>query len=147
MQLPVSSCGPRLVLHNTLAILVKQPVVAVISNPISNSTFSQHTLHTFVETTPAAAAKPEMMMDPTTPANVPSRLTAPSVPAATGLNVVIRNVRLPYAYRPYHRNEMTAGQTNDGYQQQRDTHNVFVVRGERYCSGFWMWGKRSGVVV
>lgn len=41
--------------------------------------------------TPAAA----MMIEPTTPARVPSREIAPSVPGGTGLRVVMRKVRFP----------------------------------------------------
>lgn len=44
--------------------------------------------------TPASA----MMMEPPTPAKVPSKLTAPSVPLGTGLNVVIKKVRFPKAF-------------------------------------------------
>lgn len=61
--------------------------------------FLENSFHiaTCVAMTPVAAANAAMMSDPPTPAAVPSKLTAPSVPGGTGLSVVIRNVRFPYA--------------------------------------------------
>ncbi len=49
------------------------------------------------ETMPTAQLTRAIAPDATTPASVPSRLTAPSVPRGTGFRVVIRKVRCPYA--------------------------------------------------